>query len=347
MTEVSNLTNTTNTSTINFDEILKLLVDLPKTDVETGKRAQNQVNQTTKYAGSFGRLDEIISWLSLWQGQYPPKLDHPRICVFAGNHGITDQEVTNHSSKMTAQMVQNCISGGAAVNQLALLADADLRVYEMALDQPTNDFTQGPAMTEEECARAIAYGMLAVEDSIDLLVLGEIGIGNDTSASAICCALLSEDISDWVGDGKAEKNMYRTNSIEAVRAGIEVNKSLTCDPLNVLRCLGGQEISAVVGAIIAARIARTPVLLDGFVSTAAALVLYKINPELLLHCNISHLSPEPVHLRLLNTMGKRPILELDISMGGAIGASIAINIIRASIACRSEITNDDEILLTC
>jgi nicotinate-nucleotide--dimethylbenzimidazole phosphoribosyltransferase len=162
MTEVSNLTNSTNTSSINFDEILKLLVDLPKTDVETGKRAQNLVNQTTKYAGSFGRLDEIISWLSLWQGQYPPKLDHPRICVFAGNHGITDQEVTNHSSKMTAQMVQNCISGGAAVNQLALLADADLRVYEMALDQPTNDFTQGPAMTEEECARAIAYVLICL-----------------------------------------------------------------------------------------------------------------------------------------------------------------------------------------
>ena len=341
MTEVSNLSNSTNTSSINFTEILKLLVDLPKADLEAGKIAQKQENQNTKFIGSLGRLDEIISWLSLWQGQYPPKLGHPRICIFAGNHGITDQGVTKYSSKMTAKMVQNCISGGAAVNQLAVLADADLRVYEMALDQSTKDFTLGPAMTEDECARAIAYGMLAVEDSIDLLVLGEMGVGNETSALAMCCALLSEDIYDWLRDKKQEKNIHITNSFDAIRVGIEVNKSLICDPLNVLRCLGGQEIAAVVGAIIAARIARTPVLLDGFVSTAAALVLHKINPELILHCNISHLSPGSAHLILLNTLEKRPILELGISMGGAVGASVAINIIRASIACRTGITADN------
>ncbi|MAQ55507.1 MAG: nicotinate-nucleotide--dimethylbenzimidazole phosphoribosyltransferase [Rhodospirillales bacterium] len=341
MTEVSNLSNSTNTSSINFSEILKLLDDLPIVDLESTKTAQKHENKKAVSVGSFGRLDEIISWLSLWQGKYPPRIDHPRICIFAGNHGVTDQGITQYSSNMTAKMVQDCISGGAPVNQLAVLADADLRVYEMALEQPTQDFTQGPAMTEEECARAIAYGMLAVEDNIDLLVLGEMGIGNEISASAMCCVLLSENIEDWFGSEKQEKNTNITNTVEVIRAGIEVNKLLIRDPLNVLRCLGGQEIAAEVGAIIAARIAGTPVLLDGFVSTAAALVLHKINPELILHCCISHLSPVPAHSIILNALNKRPILELGISMSGAVGASVAINIIRASIACGTIVTDNN------
>ncbi len=341
MTEVSNLSNSTNTSSINFSEILKLLDDLPIVDLESTKTAQKHENKKAVSVGSFGRLDEIISWLSLWQGKYPPRIDHPRICIFAGNHGVTDQGITQYSSNMTAKMVQDCISGGAPVNQLAVLADADLRVYEMALEQPTQDFTQGPAMTEEECARAIAYGMLAVEDNIDLLVLGEMGIGNEISASAMCCVLLSGNIEDWFGSEKQEKNTNITNTVEVIRAGIEVNKLLIRDPLNVLRCLGGQEIAAEVGAIIAARIAGTPVLLDGFVSTAAALVLHKINPELILHCCISHLSPVPAHSIILNALNKRPILELGISMSGAVGASVAINIIRASIACGTIVTDNN------
>ena len=341
MAEVSNLSNSKNTSSINFAEILKLLDDLPKADMESTKTTQKHESKKAEFVGSLGRLDEIISWLSIWQGKYPPTIGHPRICIFAGNHGVTDQGITQYSSNMTAKMVQDCISGGSPVNQLAVLADADLRVYEMALEQPTQDFTQGPAMTEEECARAIAYGMLAVEDNIDLLVLGEMGVGNETSASAMCCVLLSENIEDWFGNKKQEKSTNSVNTLEAIRAGIEVNKPLIRDPLNVLRCLGGQEIAAEVGAIIAARIARMPVLLDGFVSTAAALVLHRINPELILHCCISHLSPIPPHSIVLNALGKRPLLELGISMGGAVGASVAINLIRASIACRTIVTDNN------
>src|SRR5277367_3428602 len=143
----------------NFAEIRALIADLPAPDLAAGTAAAAREAQLTKPAGALGRLEELTAWLATWQGRHPPRLDHPRTCVFAGNHGVAVRGVSAFPAAVTAQMVQNFIAGGAAVNQLCQIVDADLRVYEMNLDEPTADFVDGPAMAEADCARAIAYGM--------------------------------------------------------------------------------------------------------------------------------------------------------------------------------------------
>ncbi|MDX1576167.1 MAG: nicotinate-nucleotide--dimethylbenzimidazole phosphoribosyltransferase, partial [Kiloniellales bacterium] len=172
-----------------LDEIRALLRELPGPDAEAGRAAAERQAKLTKPAGSLGRLEELAVWLATWQGRHPPRVERPFTAVFAGNHGVAARGVSAYPAAVTEQMVQNFIAGGAAVNQLCGLADADLRVYEMALEEPTRDFTQAPAMDEQDCVRALAYGMMAVEEGIDVLALGEMGIGNTTSAAAICHAL--------------------------------------------------------------------------------------------------------------------------------------------------------------
>src|SRR5213078_3731345 len=153
--------------------------------------------QLTKPAGALGRLEELAAWLAIWQGRHPPALAHPRTIVFAANHGVAARGVSAYPATVTAQMVQNFIAGGAAVNQLCRVVDADLRVYEMNLDTPTGDIVLGPAMSEGECAHAIAYGMMAVEPGIDALAVGEMGIANTTVASALCLGLLGGTAAEW------------------------------------------------------------------------------------------------------------------------------------------------------
>jgi nicotinate-nucleotide--dimethylbenzimidazole phosphoribosyltransferase len=232
-------------------------------------------------------------------------------------------------------MVQNFIAGGAAVNQLCLAADADLRVYEMALDRPTADFTQGPAMSEEECSRAIAYGMMAVEPNLDLLCLGEMGIANTTSAAALACALFGGSAADWVGPGTGVAGSALARKTAVVAAGVALHREAARDPFDILRCLGGQELAAICGAVMAARLARTPVLLDGFACTAAAAVLHAVDPRALDHCLVAHVSAEPGHRRLLQAIGKPALLDLGMRLGEASGAALAISIVKAAIACHT------------
>ena len=184
-----------------FDEVRLLIDELPGPDYDSRSAALEREAKLTKPEGALGKLEQIVPWLAAWQGEYPPKINHPRTAVFAANHGVANLGVSAFPSSVTEQMVQNFISGGAAVNQLCKVFDSDLRVYELALDQPTNDFTKGPAMSEEECAHAMAYGMMAVEPGLDILCLGEMGIGNTTSASALSLALFGGGAEDWVGSG--------------------------------------------------------------------------------------------------------------------------------------------------
>src|ERR1700693_550199 len=184
-----------------LDEIRALMAHLPGPDLDAGTAAANRERQLTKPAGALGRLEELAAWLATWQGRHPPTLDHPRTIVFAANHGVAVRGVSAYPAAVTAQMVQNFIEGGAAVNQLCKVIDADLRVYEMNLETPTADIVEAPAMSEEECARAIAYGMMAVEPGIDALAVGEMGIANTTVAAALCLALFGGDAGEWTGPG--------------------------------------------------------------------------------------------------------------------------------------------------
>ena len=320
---------------ISFEEIRSLLRNLPGPDLDAGTAALQRERQLTKPAGSLGRLEELAQWMATWQGQHPPDLRRPRIAVFAGNHGVAARGVSAYPAEVTVQMVANFQNGGAAVNQLSEQADADLRVYELDLENATADFTQGPAMGEEDCCRAMAYGMMAVEMGVQLIALGEMGIGNSTSAAALCAALFGGEARDWTGRGTGVDEEGLARKIAAVEAGLAANPEAKDDPLEALRRLGGYELAAIAGAIMAARMARVPVLLDGFACTAAAAVLHKADPRALDHCVVGHRSVEPGHSRLLEIIGKEPLLDLGMRLGEGSGAALAINIVKAAVACHS------------
>jgi nicotinate-nucleotide--dimethylbenzimidazole phosphoribosyltransferase len=316
-------------------EIRALLAELPGPDLEAGTAAAAREAQLTKPAGALGRLEEITAWLATWQGKYPPVLAHPRTAVFAANHGVAARGVSAYPAAVTAQMVANFIAGGAAVNQLCRAVDGDLRVYEMALDQPTRDFTDAPAMAEDECAEAIAYGTMAVEPGIDVMALGEMGIANTTAAAALCCALFGGAAADWVGPGTGVAGEALARKIAVVDAAVAFHRPQLGDSFDVLRRLGGRELAAIVGAILACRLARVPVLLDGYACTAAAAVLFAADPRALDHCLVAHRSAEPGHTRLLERIGKAPLLDLGMRLGEASGATLALAILRCAIACHT------------
>jgi len=324
-----------NEPAVTLDEIRALLAQLPGPDLEAGAAAAARQAQLTKPAGSLGRLEELAIWLATWQARHPPQLDHPRTVVFAGNHGVAARGVSAYPASVTAQMVRNFTAGGAAVNQLCRVADADLRVYEMNLDAPTGDIVEGPAMSEEECARAMAYGMMAVEPGVDILALGEMGIGNTTAAAALCAALFGGDAALWTGPGTGVAGEALANKRLAVAQAVELHRPAAHDPLDLLRRLGGLEFAAIAGAVMAARLGRVPVMLDGFAATAAAAALFAADPRALDHCLVAHVSAEPGHRVLLEHLHQRPLLDLGMRLGEASGATLALGLLKAAAACHN------------
>ncbi|MGH7116218.1 MAG: nicotinate-nucleotide--dimethylbenzimidazole phosphoribosyltransferase [Stellaceae bacterium] len=326
---------TANLPTANLDEMRALLAHLPGPDLEAGQAAAARQAQLTKPAGSLGRLEELAVWLAAWQARHPPRLDHPRTIVFAGNHGVAARGVSAYPASVTAQMVRNFIAGGAAVNQLCRIVDADLRVYEMNLDLPTGDIVEGPAMSAEECAKAMAYGMMAVEPGIDALAVGEMGIGNTTIAAALCAGLFGGDAGLWTGPGTGVAGAALDEKRRAVAAAVALHRPASRDPFELLRRLGGLELAAIAGAVMAARLGRVPVVLDGFTSTAAAAVLFASDPHALDHCVVAHVSAEPGHRVLLERLGQRPLLDFGMRLGEASGATLALAVLKAAAACHN------------
>jgi nicotinate-nucleotide--dimethylbenzimidazole phosphoribosyltransferase len=319
----------------NLDEIRALLHHLPGPDREAAEAAAQREAQLTKPAGSLGRLEELAAWLAAWQARHPPRLDHPRTIVFAGNHGVAARGVSAYPASVTAQMVQNFINGGAAVNQLCRTIDADLRVYEMNLDTPTADIVEMPAMSEEECARAMAYGMMAVEPGIDVLAVGEMGIGNTTAAAALCAGLFGGDALLWTGPGSGVAGAALAAKRRVVDAAVARHWPAASDPFELLRRLGGLELAAIAGSVIAARLGRVPVVLDGFTSTAAAAVLFAADRHALDHCVVAHVSAEPGHRVLLERLGQRPLFDFGMRLGEASGATLALAVLKAAAACHN------------
>jgi nicotinate-nucleotide--dimethylbenzimidazole phosphoribosyltransferase len=318
-----------------LDEMRELMRELPGPDLAARTACVAREASLTKPAGALGRLETLSEWLATWQGRHPPTINRPRTAVFAGNHGIAARGVSAYPASVTAQRVENFVAGGAAVNQLCQAVDADLRVYELDLENPTRDFTEAPAMSEQDCARAMAYGMMAVEPGLDVLCLGEMGIGNTTSAAALCCGLFGGAAADWVGPGTGVAGTALETKRAVVAAGVARHQAMARDPLALLAALGGLELAAIAGAVIAARLARTPVLLDGFACTAAASVLFAFDRRALDHCEVAHRSTEPGHTRLLGLIGKRPLLDLDMRLGEGSAATLAVALLKAATACHA------------
>ena len=312
-------------------EIRTLLSKLPSKDEAAEQAAVARNAILTKPAGALADLEDLAIFMAAWQGKDRPSVNHPRTAVFAGNHGVTALGVSAYPAEVTAQMVLNFQSGGAAVNQLVKDLDGDLMVYEMDLSSPTNDFTQVPAMGDEECAQAMAYGMMSVETGVDLLILGEMGIGNTTSAAAIYHALYGGKAEDWTGPGTGVVGDAFANKVKVVSDGVAKHKGEAADGLDVLMRLGGREIAAIAGAILAARMARVPVILDGYICCAAAACLHAWAPESIDHCLAGHLSVEGAHSEVLKRMDKKPILQLGMRLGEGSGATLAGQIVRSAV----------------
>ncbi|MFM7335597.1 MAG: nicotinate-nucleotide--dimethylbenzimidazole phosphoribosyltransferase, partial [Tabrizicola sp.] len=289
--------------------------------------------QLTKPPGALGRLEKLAIWMAGWQGTDKPRAEKPQIAIFAGNHGVTAKGVSAFPAEVTVQMVANFAHGGAAINQLAKAFGAKLDVHALDLDRPTADFTESAAMSEAEVVAAFQKGFDAVDGSADLFVAGEMGIGNTTAAAAIATALYGG--TGWAGRGTGVDDAGLQRKEAAVAAGIEKNASALTDPLQVLRCLGGREIAAMAGSILGARMARVPVILDGFIACAAAAVLERAAPGALDHCVAGHQSAEGAHARLLEKLGKEPLLSLGLRLGEGSGAALAIGVVQGAVACHS------------
>jgi nicotinate-nucleotide--dimethylbenzimidazole phosphoribosyltransferase len=322
-------------STRPFDDVRALLAEMPKADEAARAAARQRQAELTKPAGSLGRLEEIAEWLAGWQGTPNPHVDRPLVAVFAGNHGVVAQGVSAYPPSVTQAMVANFKAGGAAINQICKTFDLSLKVYELALEQPTEDFTAGPALDEKGCAATMAFGMEALTSEPDLLVLGEMGIGNTTPAAAIYHALYGGEAEEWVGRGAGVDDDGLRRKADAVRSGIARHREHLGDPLQVLARLGGREIAAMAGAILAARIRRTPVLLDGFVVSSAAAVLHTLDDCALDHCLAAHVSAERAHRHALKLIGKTPLLDLGMRLGEGSGAAVAVALVKAAVACHN------------
>lgn len=306
---------------------------LPKGDPVARKAALDRQSRLTKPPGSLGRLEELAVFMAEWRGTERPRIHHAQALVFAGNHGICAQGVNPYPQEVTAQMVANFESGGAAINQLCRVAGATLGVIALDLDRPTADFTQGPAMTEAETLDAMNRGAAAIDKTADVLVLGEMGIGNSTVAAALASALFGGNPANWVGPGTGSDATGIERKIAAIDAGLSLHNGL--EPMGMLAGFGGREQAAICGAVLAARHARVPVILDGFICTAAAAVLYAADARLLDHCLVGHASAEPGHRRLLEALGKKPVLDFDMRLGEGSGAALALGILRAALECHN------------
>jgi nicotinate-nucleotide--dimethylbenzimidazole phosphoribosyltransferase len=230
-------------------------------------------------------------------------------------------------------MVANFENGGAAINQLCKASGAHLNVMPLKLDQPTADFTVDAALSESDFIEAMWTGFAAVSSDADLVCLGEMGIGNTTVASALAAALFGGGGERWVGRGTGVDEQGLARKSEAIDAGLKRHRDVLSDPLQVARCLGGRELAAILGATLAARRYNVPVLLDGFAATAAAAPLARLAQSALDHAKVAHCSAEAGHRGLCEQLGKRPILDLDMRLGEATGAALAVSVLRAALAC--------------
>jgi nicotinate-nucleotide--dimethylbenzimidazole phosphoribosyltransferase len=318
-----------------FDDIRALIAKMPVADGGAAAKVRAREGTLTKPPGSLGRLEEIAEWLAAWQGRAPPAIDRPLVAVFAGNHGVVARGVSAYPAAVTRQMVDNFAAGGAAINQICLANDLGLKVFDLALDLPTGDITEEPALDERACAATMAFGMEAVAGGVDLLCIGEMGIGNTTVAAAILMALFGGSAGEWVGPGTGVDADGLARKESAVAAAVELHRPYLGDPLEVLRRVGGRELAAMAGAILAARMNRVPVIVDGYVATAAAAVLYALHPNALDHCLFGHVSAEPGHRRALARMGKSPLLDLGMRLGEGTGAALAAGIVKAAARLHS------------
>ncbi|MEC9347919.1 MAG: nicotinate-nucleotide--dimethylbenzimidazole phosphoribosyltransferase [Pseudomonadota bacterium] len=319
-----------------FDVLRALARDLPPADRAARHAALARQDQLVKPAGSLGRLEEIAVHLAAWQGREIPRADKVRVIIFAGSHGVTKHGVSAFPDAVNAQMFAGFNAGFAAICQLSRAFGAELSTVDCGIATPTADFTAEPAMSEEEFLNAVALGFDSVAGDEDLLVFGEMGIGNTTAAAAVATALFGGPATDWTGRGTGLDDAGVARKAAVVERGLMIHGAAHDDALEALRRLGGREMAAIFGACLAARRAGIPLLLDGFIVTAAVAPLQILaGDDGLAHALAAHESGEPGHRKLLQRLGLRPLLGLGMRLGEGSGGATALGLVRAALACHS------------
>jgi nicotinate-nucleotide--dimethylbenzimidazole phosphoribosyltransferase len=348
-----------------LDDTLKAIRPL---DPDAMAAAQDRLDHLTKPPGSLGRLEELAVWLAGVTGTPAPPVARRRVVIAAEDHGVAmRQQVSAWPSEVTAQMVSTFLAGRAAISTIAAAGDISIVVLDVGVASPipavasastgaalvqakvrpgTADFTEGPAMTSAEAAAAIEVGLDAVDqaitDGVQLLGVGEMGIGNTTSASAVVAALTGRDPHEVTGRGTGVDDAGWSRKVDAVARGLAVNRPGPGDPLATLSAVGGLEIAALVGLIVGASARRLPLVLDGFITGAAALVASALHPDIAPRLLAGHRSVEPGHAIVLGPLGLRPLLDLDMRLGEGTGAALAMGLVAAAAAVRDGMATFNE-----
>ena len=313
--------------------VIEIINNLPAANGKIKNQAFARQNKLTKPPGSLGKLETVAVWMAGWQGVEKPEINKGQCLVFAGNHGVVAQNISSFPVEVTSQMVANFAAGGAAINQLCAEANLTLTVTEIELERPTNDLSQGSAMSEAEVLEAMNIGASKIGMDCDYIVVGEMGIGNTTAAAALCMARFGGDAPRWVGPGTGLDDDGVAHKAKIIAQAIETQGKTEANPVALLAGFGGRELAAIAGAVLAARMRSIPVMLDGFISTAAAAALTADGKlDVLDHTVISHMSAEPGHLRLAVALRKQPLIDLGMRLGEASGGAVATLIVRAALA---------------
>lgn len=321
------------------------LDSLPGPDPVARAGVADRARSVLRPAGALARLDEIAVHVAGWQGSTRPTVDRPAVLVFAGDHGVTAAGVSAYPAGITAAMVEAVRAGRATITAMARAVGATVGLIDVGVGVPTGDIRVEPAVTADRADEIARLAAAAVDDAVgggaDLLVIGELGIGNTTVAAALAARLLGGDVADWVGRGTGVDDEGLARKRAAVAAA--VGRVPTLDhPTDALREIGGSELVAMAAALLQARRRRVAVVLDGYVATAAALPLHVAVPGSLEHCLAGHVSAEPGHRRVLDSLGLAPLLDLGLRLGEGSGALAAVPLVQLACACTTDVATFDE-----
>lgn len=314
-----------------FDDIRALAMQPAEPDAQAGAKVHEALGQMGR-PNDFGRLEEAAAWLAGWQKRYPPRIEKATLAILAGSHGLAQAGVSLATDERTRTHLQALRTGQAPLSAIAAQVGADIRVMELALEVPTGNITQGSAMSEQDCTATMAYGFEVLEGEPDLLALGVSGAGIGTAAAAVACALYGGTADYWVRPGPGTPEDMTRKRTDLVNDALKLHRKHISDPLEALARLGGRELAACVGAILAARLQGVPVILDGFATTIAAGVVHAINPQALSHVLAAHETRRPAHQAALERIGLQPLLGLEFQTGGGLGSAAAVGMLRTACA---------------
>lgn len=316
--------------------------DLPLVNRAAIYEIEARIANILRPPGALQQLDDVASWIAGWQGTSSPTVVRPHGVIFAADHGVAVEGVSAFPAEVTAAMLSAFQAEKASISAIASVAGAGVTAIDVGVGDPTGNIRYEPALSPERFATSFEQGRSAVRTlATDLLILGEMGIGNSTSAAAVCATFVGGDVESFVGRGTGVDDTTYSAKVSVVADAL-ARLDPESEPLEVLRQVGGAELAAIAGALVEARMQSIPVLLDGYIATAPAIVLHTINPDLILNCRGGHCSAEPGHRRVLDHLGLTPLLTLDMRLGEASGAMAAVPLVKMACALATEVPTFEE-----